>query len=74
MVKPKPPNAEHFFDVPTVAKKLQKHPMTIYRWIKAGQLPAHRIGNKKTSPLRIKESDLIKLVSKLSAINEGEAC
>lgn len=41
------------------AGELQIHVITLYRWIKAGKLPAKRVGSR----LRIEESDLQKLIS-----------
>ncbi len=45
---------KEFYRVDDVANKLDVHIMTIYRYIKAGKLPAYKIGKE----FRIKHSDL----------------
>jgi excisionase family DNA binding protein len=47
-------SAETFLTVPEVAARLRMTPMTIYRWIEDGKLPALQIGKH----YRIRESDL----------------
>ncbi|MGV0873487.1 helix-turn-helix domain-containing protein [Mycolicibacterium sp. XJ879] len=48
-------------DVPTAARVLSVHPVTIRRWITAGTLPAHYIGAGGRRYVRIWVDDLAKI-------------
>ena len=51
---------EHgYVTVAEAAKRLRVSHPTIWRWIKAGKLPAYRVGPKT---IRIKEADLVTVV------------
>jgi excisionase family DNA binding protein len=52
-------SAESFLTVPEVAERLRMTPMTIYRWIEDGKLPALQIGKH----YRIKESELDRVLA-----------
>jgi excisionase family DNA binding protein len=45
-------------DVPTAARLLHVHPLTVRRWIAAGDLPAHRVGASRRF-IRIYVDDLV---------------
>ncbi|MGM0437518.1 MAG: helix-turn-helix domain-containing protein [Bacillota bacterium] len=47
-----------FLSVQEVADKLDKHPRTIYRWIKDNEINAYKIGGT----LKITEEDLRKFI------------
>lgn len=49
-----------YYTVPEVADLLALSPSTIWRWIKAGRLPAYRVGERA---IRIKKADLELMVT-----------
>jgi excisionase family DNA binding protein len=44
---------EQYVTVAEAARLLQVHPATIRRWIDAGQLPAHRVGQRRVLVRRV---------------------
>jgi excisionase family DNA binding protein len=51
---------EEYVTVPEAAKLLQVHSSTIRRWIDSGELPAHRVGQRR---VLVKRTDLAKLIT-----------
>jgi excisionase family DNA binding protein len=49
-----------YYTVTQAAKVLEVSPSTIWRWIKAGKLPAYRVGERA---IRIKKADLPSIVT-----------
>lgn len=49
-----------FYTVVEAARLLDVSPVTIWRWIEAGKLPAYRVGSRK---LRIKKEDLESVIT-----------
>lgn len=45
-----------------VAHRLRMHPMTVYRKIDRGEIPAIRLGTGPSAPLRIEEATLRELL------------
>ena len=54
--------ARDYVTVAEAAKELDVSPSTVWRWIEARQLPAHRVGTRK---IRIKKDDLASVVRPL---------
>lgn len=54
----KAPKDQDFYTVEELAKKLRVHVMTVYRYIKAGKLDAHKIGKE----FRIKKTEFNKFL------------
>ena len=50
---------EDYVTVPEAAKLLQVHISTIRRWIDSGDLPAHRVGQRR---IIVKRGDLANLI------------
>lgn len=44
-----------YYTVPEAARELDVNPSTVWRWISAGELPAHRVGRRN---IRIRKGDL----------------
>jgi excisionase family DNA binding protein len=55
---------EEYVTIPEAAKLLQVHPSSIRRWIDAGDLPAHRVGQRR---VLVKRADLANLISPVRA-------
>lgn len=53
-----------FFTLEEVAKELRVNPRTIMRWLKNGQLKGYKLGNSKTSLLRIPKAEVYKFLEK----------
>ena len=53
-----------FFTLEEVAKELRVNPRTIMRWLKNGQLKGYKLGNSKTSLLRISKAEVNKFLEK----------
>ena len=53
-----------FYTLEEVAKELRVNPRTIMRWLKSGQLKGYKLGNSKTSLLRISKSEVNKFLDK----------
>jgi excisionase family DNA binding protein len=53
-----------FFTLEEVAKELRVNPRTIMRWLKNGQLKGYKLGNSKTSLLRIPKAEVNKFLEK----------
>src|SRR5438067_6703769 len=51
---------EVYVTIPEAAELLQVHPSSIRRWIDAGDLPAHRIGQRR---ILVKRADLANLIT-----------
>ena len=51
---------EEYVTVPEAAKLLQVHPSSIRRWIDTGDLPAHRVGQRR---ILVKRADLANLIT-----------
>jgi excisionase family DNA binding protein len=62
------PNA--YYTVAEAASLLNVCHSTIWRWIKAGSLPAYRVGHKT---IRIKPEDLAAIVYRLGPAHDAEA-
>jgi excisionase family DNA binding protein len=58
---------EHYVSASEAAKLLRVHISTIRRWIDSGELPAHRIGERR---ILIKRADLAKLITPARAQQE----
>ena len=56
-------NAEKLLTVGEVAERLRLKPVTIYRWIRDGHLPAQRLPN---GTFRIKTEDADQLLTSVS--------
>ena len=41
-----------------VADRLRLHPVTVRRMVTRGVLPSIKLGDKKTSPVRVRQTDL----------------
>jgi excisionase family DNA binding protein len=50
----------NYYTVTQAAKVLDVSPSTIWRWIKAGKLPAYRVGQRT---IRIKKADLPRIIT-----------
>jgi excisionase family DNA binding protein len=59
--------ATGYVTVAEAAKRLHVSHPTVWRWIKAGKLPAYRVGPKA---IRIKEGDLARLVQPIASPRE----
>jgi excisionase family DNA binding protein len=53
-----------FYTLEEVAKELRVNPRTIMRWLKSGQLKGYKLGNSKTSLLRIPKAEVNKFLEK----------
>ncbi|MFH1866994.1 MAG: helix-turn-helix domain-containing protein [Patescibacteria group bacterium] len=53
-----------FLTLEEIAKELRVHPRTIMRWLKNGSLKGYKLGNGKTSLLRIPKTEVIKFLEK----------
>lgn len=53
-----------FYTLEEVAKELKVNSRTIMRWLKNGQLKGYKLGNGKTSPLRIPKAEVDKFLEK----------
>ncbi len=53
-----------FYTLEEVAKELRVNPRTIMRWLKSGQLKGYKLGNSKTSLLRIPKTEITKFLEK----------
>lgn len=53
-----------FLTLEEVAKSLRVHPRTIMRWLQNGTLKGYKLGNGKTSLLRIPKSEIKKFLEK----------
>jgi len=53
-----------FYTLEEVAKELRVNPRTIMRWLKSGQLKGYKLGNSKTSLLRISKAEVNKFLEK----------
>ncbi len=53
-----------FYTLEEVAKELRVNPRTIMRWLKSGQLKGYKLGNSKTSLLRIPKTEVTKFLEK----------
>jgi excisionase family DNA binding protein len=51
---------EEYVTIPEAAQLLQVHPSSIRRWIDAGDLPAHRVGQRR---VLVKRADLANLIT-----------
>src|SRR3954471_19545703 len=51
---------EEYVTISEAAKLLQVHPSSIRRWIDAGDLPAHRVGQRR---ILVKRADLANLIT-----------
>ena len=58
---------EDYVTVPEAAKLLQVHISTIRRWIDSGDLPAHRVGQRR---IIVKRGDLANLITPARAEQE----
>jgi excisionase family DNA binding protein len=61
---------EGYVTVAEAAQRLHVSHPTVWRWIKAGRLPAYRVGPKS---IRIKSADLERLVQPVVAVPAAEA-
>ena len=52
---------EESLTVAEAARVLKVSPSTIWRWINQGQLPAHRIGQRR---VRLKKAELARLITR----------
>ncbi|MFH1225737.1 MAG: helix-turn-helix domain-containing protein [bacterium] len=53
-----------FYTLEEVAKELKVNSRTIMRWLKNGQLKGYKLGNSKTSLLRIPKAEVNKFLEK----------
>jgi excisionase family DNA binding protein len=61
---------EEYVTVPEAAKLLRVHSSTIRRWIDSGELPAHRVGQRR---VLVKRADLAKLITPARVEQDKEA-
>lgn len=53
-----------FYTLEEVAKELRVNPRTVMRWLKSGQLKGYKLGEGKTSLLRIPTTEVKKFLDK----------
>ena len=53
-----------FLTLEEVAKELRVHKRTILRWLKSGTLKGYKLGDGKTSKIRISKAELNKFLEK----------
>jgi excisionase family DNA binding protein len=53
-----------FLTLEEVAKELRVHKRTVLRWLKNGTLKGYKLGDGKTSLLRISQAELNKFLEK----------
>lgn len=53
-----------FLTLEEVAKELRVHKRTILRWLKSGSLKGYKLGDGKTSLLRIPKTEINKFLEK----------
>ncbi len=53
-----------FYTLEEVAKELRVNPRTVMRWLKSGQLKGYKLGDGKTSLLRIPATEVKKFLDK----------
>lgn len=60
--------SDDLLNVTDAAKRLQVSQSTIWRWIRSGELPAHRVGPKR---VRLRIADLDRIVTPLTRRREA---
>lgn len=53
-----------FYTIEEVAKELRVNPRTIMRWLKNGSLKGYKLGDGKTSLLRITKAEVKRFLEK----------
>lgn len=53
-----------FYTIEEVAKELRVNPRTIMRWLKNGSLKGYKLGDGKTSLLRIPKAEVKRFLEK----------
>jgi len=58
---------ENYYTLKDIAERLQVSYRTVYRWVRAGKLPAYKFGTE----WRVKESDLREFIERHRASEAG---